>query len=429
MLLVWDDPPYWVVVDREAGELLLSLDGTRTISEDARRQLAMVLDDTERLGILVDSAVAFPEPMPYPEPLLENISINITRQCNLRCTFCYLLPDLQRRSALGGEVEAEDVAGFIGRSAPIRQHGTSVTILGGEPLLARDKVVAIAKACHKLDLPCLVSTNGLLVDDDFADAARNASLEVQVSIDGARPETHDAIRGTGTFAKALAATRRLVSRGARTVLSMVCHAGNVGELEDFLELARCHGVKDARFIPLKRMGGGAAHGPVAWGQLLEAASDVFSRKPHLRSASCRDAISILAAACGRSCRRASCGTGCQTLLIDADGSVYPCLNTARPELRLGNLREPGFDPIAMWRSEQLDRYRRETAVDAVEGCAACEVRHWCLGGCRGECLELAGRLTHPPWNCEDLKRSIVEMFWLLSSDPSWNAGGDAACRG
>ncbi len=66
--------------------------------------------------------------------------------------------------------------------------------------------------------PTTVLTNGTLIDDTTADAlaciaaAAPYSLEVRVSLDAPTAEENDALRGRGSFAKALAAVRRLAAR-------------------------------------------------------------------------------------------------------------------------------------------------------------------------------------------------------------------------
>ena len=120
-------------------------------------------------------------------------------------------------------------------------------------------------------------------------------------------------------------------------------------------------------------------------------------------------------------RRTSCGTGMETLLLDADGTLYPCLNTNRPEFAFGNVREVGFEFGRAWRtSPMLERIRRETSVEAVESaCADCVVKYWCLGGCHGETYAAGGSLNARSPDCAELRSAVTEMMWTLSSRPGW----------
>jgi len=80
------------------------------------------------------------------------------------------------------------------------------------------------------------------------------------SLDGAIPQCHDAVRGQGVFQKALDGISTLVSGGAYTILSLVCHESNVAQLEAFYALGHTLGVNEVRFIPLKRIGGAETSG-------------------------------------------------------------------------------------------------------------------------------------------------------------------------
>ena len=136
----------------------------------------------------------------------------------------------------------------------------------------------------------------------------------------------------------------------------------------------------------------------------------------LRRLAGRDAFSILGSTCRLSVRRQSCGSGRRTFLLDSDGALYPCVNTRLPEFRFGGIRDAGFDFETAWRrSHVLAEYRSRTSVERENGgCRDCVVRHWCLGGCRGETYAATGRLEDRSPSCEDLRAAVLEMFWTIS---------------
>jgi sulfatase maturation enzyme AslB (radical SAM superfamily) len=132
--------------------------------------------------------------------------------CNLACRHCFnssgprapwlksLDPGIVRRYI--AEAESLGVREFY--------------FTGGEPFLHPEILPLIADALKVA--PTTVLTNGTLIDDALADdlaraaAAAPYSLEVRVSLDAATARENDAIRGRGSFAKALAAVRRLAAR-------------------------------------------------------------------------------------------------------------------------------------------------------------------------------------------------------------------------
>jgi len=429
-LLVWRDIPAWSVVDEDLHELLLALDGSRALREvlasrpewsKETRSITKLLRGLWRTGVLVDeSAPAKPDQAPdADERRIENVAINITRACNLRCAFCYNRHD--DAGAGEGPLRIEEVTGLLEDALPFMSPEPSLAILGGEPLLAADETIALASWAAKHGLSTIVSTNGTVVDEDFARRARKCKLQVQVSLDGHNADLNDMARGQGSFDRAVAGIRTLVANRAYTIISMVCHQGNLPHLADFYRLALSLGVNEARFIPLKRVGGGLGKDfkPVSIRRLVHTGYSLLCENPDFVKLSGRDGFSILANTCRYSAKRPSCGTGVQTFLLDADGSIYPCLNTNLPEFRVANIRDPGFDFTTVWReSPLLLKVRRVTSVCGGENrCSPCPVKHWCLGGCRGETYSTRGSLSERAYNCTDLRKAILEVMWCLAERP------------
>ena len=232
-------------------------------------------------------------PMPPSVPLLENLALNVTRQCNLRCRFCYNLPNLQTTSQ--GALRADEVARLLKAGRPYRAPGCVLTILGGEPLLDEEKLLAVAQAAAREGMKVLVSTNGTCVSDRFARQARALRLDVQVSVDGPSAAVHDAARGPGVFARLSAGIETLARHGVRPIVSLICHQGNLGSLEDFYTWAREAGAAEARFIPLKLLGGAPSSDlrAVPLPDLMRTARAMFERRPEFLAMAGRDAFSVL----------------------------------------------------------------------------------------------------------------------------------------
>ncbi|MBP7866624.1 MAG: radical SAM protein [Acidobacteria bacterium] len=437
-LLVWGNVPHWMVVDGEMRDYLFALDGSGTAGEalgarpgSTRRAVAGVLRTLMRLGIVREPAGRGRRAEREPDfpPRIENAAWNVTAACNLRCRMCYFQAD--DPEAMGPELEADEVLRVLDGARPFLVRCPWLFLLGGEPLLRPERVLTVAEGCRKRGIRAQVSTNGHRVTPAFADGARTAGLEVQVSLDGPDAALHDALRGEGSFARAVEAVRTLARHRVRVLVSMVCTADNLPHLERYFELARDLGAREARFIPLKHMGRApeAAVREAPLPEAVRAAAGLFRRRKDLAGLAGRDLFSILAHTCRQSVRRESCGTGSQTFLLDADGSLYPCLNTRHLSMRLGNVREPGFDFARWWRaSEGLARHRGKTRFAALDAsCASCAVRHWCLAGCRGEAFACTGSLAAPPPGCAGHREAVLEMFWTLAGSPGLPGGPGQSC--
>jgi len=425
-LHVWGDAAYWLVADAELSAALAELARPQDLPALAealaarfgrparrlRRELAAALSPLYQAGVVRRNGLAARRPDPA-SPRLEVVCVNLTNRCNLRCVHCF---SNASRTAGRSDLSAEEVLGLLRAMRPDLARRPLLALMGGEPLLARDRLLAVARGAGRR-WEKLVSTNGLLIDDAFARAARAAGLQAQVSVDGARRASHEALRGPGTFEAALAGVRRLVAAGAHTVLSLVAHRGNQGEVAAYLDLALALGASEARVIPLKRVGGGGTAGLEApdLAGLVRDTARALGGRPERRRLLGRDYLSLLARTVSRSYRRTTCGTASQTVLVDADGTLYPCQNHCTAALAAGNVRDRPWRDL--WRGEVFARLRETGHVDRRPACAACPVRYWCMGGCRGEAYHVAGRFDAPSATCRGNREAILETCWALAARP------------
>ncbi len=165
--------------------------------------------------------------------------------CNLACDYCAVgsspraLPRLlsaERFRALVDEAVAE---GF-----------TELYLTGGEPLLHPDiaEVLAYASAA----LPTVLLTNATVLRATRLERLRalagNPHLVVQTSLDGARPATHDAHRGAGTWTRTMDGIATLVDLGLAVRVAMTETPENTGEVTEVAALLADSGVPTDSFV-------------------------------------------------------------------------------------------------------------------------------------------------------------------------------------
>jgi pyruvate-formate lyase-activating enzyme len=129
--------------------------------------------------------------------------------CNLACHYCCVRSSPQTpRRALG----ADRIARL---AAEATDAGVAELLLtGGEPFLLPDLGETVA-ACARL-LPTTLLTNGMLFRGRRLDTLRSMPrdrVRLQISLDSATPDRHDAHRGPGTWARALAGIRTAAAEG------------------------------------------------------------------------------------------------------------------------------------------------------------------------------------------------------------------------
>lgn len=426
-LFIWRDPPGWLAVDSRLARCLRALDGTTSagalaaqfgLDPPERTRLRAVLADLERRGRLRDPERPAAPGIDVPEPklpLIETVTIRAADRLPLE----------------GSEIAAREAISVLESAPSLLARRATIVLAGAEPLLRPNFVIEIATWGLRHLSEVVVTTGGELVTDDFARRAARIRLQVEVSLAGPAAEPHDAARGPGSFDRALAGVRRLVSRDVHTLLSCAVPGGSPADLEALYDLAAQTGAHEVRVVPPKALGPNRRQAGSRAGlpELSREMRELFERRPELLRYSGRDAFSALASACLRPARRRSCGSGSRRLLIDCDGALYPCSEARLPEFRIANIRDPGFDFEHVWTASLLlGEYRSKTSVERENGgCADCDLRHFCLGGCRAETYAATGRLEARSPRCAELRAAIFELLWSLSERPIALPQGTAYC--
>jgi sulfatase maturation enzyme AslB (radical SAM superfamily) len=132
-----------------------------------------------------------------------NISIEITRECPLRCPGCYAYGD----DHLGGDVTLRSLADYKGdelvqrfKALVERQRPLHVSIVGGEPLVRFRELNEILPWLADRDIHTQLVTSAVRpIPQEWIGLRR---LQVVVSIDGLQPE-HDERRKPATYDRIL----------------------------------------------------------------------------------------------------------------------------------------------------------------------------------------------------------------------------------
>jgi Fe-coproporphyrin III synthase len=162
----------------------------------------------------------------------------VTDRCNSRCITCDYWQFGQTNLPVA----------VARRLAPeLRSLGTQVVLLsGGEPLL-HPHWDEIAETLHQAGLRLWLLTAGLSL---ARHAARVNELceRVTVSLDGATPETYQAIRGVDGFEAVCKGIQAVVAAGRPVTLRCTVQRGNYRELPRLVRLARELGVAQVSFL-------------------------------------------------------------------------------------------------------------------------------------------------------------------------------------
>lgn len=339
----------------------------------------------------------------------KKMDISITNRCNLRCRYCY---HFESPGDVQGDLPASEWLRFfeeLNRAAVME-----VTLAGGEPFI-REDLREIIEGIVRNRMRFAILSNGTLVTDEMASflASTRRCNYVQVSIDGSVSVTHDAMRGKGSFAKAVEGLLTLRRRGVPVGVRVTIHRKNVRDLENIARLlldeiglpsfgtnAASHmGLcrKNAEMVQLtsedrvyametllrlnRKYGGRiqAMAGPLAeakgWLDMEEARLE--GREP-MRG------------------RGSLTGCGCyrEHLAVRADGVITPC--TMLSHIELGRINHDVLGEI--WRNhDTLNalRQRHHIPLAGFSFCEGCPYVNYCTGNCPGLSYTMVGEVNHP----------------------------------
>ncbi len=139
--------------------------------------------------------------------------------CNLRCNHCFISCSPENHSFWF--MSRDEVRASL--DASVRLGVKEYYFTGGEPFMNRD-MLGILEDALALG-PVTVLTNATLLPQRTVDAlavlaaASPYTLEMRVSIDGVTAEMNDAIRGDGSFDRAIGAVGRLAAAGFLPIIT------------------------------------------------------------------------------------------------------------------------------------------------------------------------------------------------------------------
>lgn len=309
---------------------------------------------------------------------LESISLETTRQCNLRCRHCYSDAGI----LLEDELTTEEIKAFIDQ---LSETGVlSITFTGGEPLL-HPHVFELMAYARKKPLTVFLFTNGTLITPEIVQKLKELPVFwVSISIDGPDPETHDAFRGQkGAFEKTIRAINLLREAGIAVHAHISVTKLNYSKMKQILYLMKDLRVNEFKILPITYSGRPGEQQifvtPEEFKEVMETMREFEFKELGKKKEEFRYSKSL-----------ENCGVGSGTLAIKCNGNVTPCPNF-RDNVTLGNIREQSVADI--WNNSELLNRLRALSVFETEICKDCELAAVCKGGCIAGIYERTGTFS------------------------------------
>ena len=350
----------------------------------------------------------------FTQQMLHVMAKPIGPICNLDCEYCYYLHKEELYPATKSwRMPGETLATYIQQYIEAQPPGTEdITFAwqGGEPTLLGleffERVVELQKefAPPGRRIANALQTNGVLLDETWAEFFKQEQFLIGLSIDGPA-EMHDQYRydkkGRGTFQSVLKALQLLKQYEVEFNALVVVNRVNSLHGKRVYTYLRDNGVEFMQFIPIvERRGIGhhtesesASETDHPWDHLVSSRSvvpehfgqflcDVFDEwvKRDVGRIFVQIFDQALAAWMGLEPSlcvfRKRCG---RALAIEHNGDLYCCDHFVEPDYRLGNIHDlPIIDLASSQRQLEFGVAKESTLP---QYCVACEVRFACNGEC------------------------------------------------
>jgi len=300
----------------------------------------------------------------------------MTARCNLQCSYCYV-------DFSGADMTRETARATVDLAARGAKRA-GLIFFGGEPLLMRDLITDTIAYARSRERPeeCQfffkITTNGLLLDDEFLSYACRERLFVALSLDGVK-EAHNAHRvdknGLGSYDRVVDAARRLLaakpySPALMTVRPDSLHLYAAG-VESLFSLGFSYVISS-----LDYSAGWQESDLPELERQYKLIADIYERKTLAEDKFYFSPfeVKISSHINSRTYCHERCELGLRQLSVGPDGTLYPCVQfVGDPKFQLGDVRR-GID-------EEIRQALYKHNENEKAGCDRCAIRARCNHYC------------------------------------------------
>ena len=345
------------------------------------------------------------EPLRTPK----SVDLNITNDCNLRCSYC---SHFTSGSDAGMNLPLEEWLRFMEELNKCAVF--DVCLSGGEPLFRKD-FKEIVNGVVKNHMRFSVLSNGTLITDELVEYLKSTKRcsSFQVSIDGSSPASHDVFRGQGTFEKALQGLKILRKYKISATVRVTIHKHNYKDLHEIAKLLLedvglpSFSTNSASYMGLCRKNEAEVQLNIEeYCYTMEKLLDLKKKYSGRISANAGPLSTVKYwmemeesikkgvkshQGCGK---LTSCGGVFSKIAVNSDGIMVPCSQLSH--IKLGRINKDSLQEVWLNHPElKRLRERRNTPLGAFDYCKGCKYIPYCRGGCPALAYTLTGEENRP----------------------------------
>ncbi len=325
--------------------------------------------------------------------------------CNLRCMYCFYLDTAKNRDNESYGMMSEETLETVIKNAFTKDlRRITIAFQGGEPTLAGlDFFVKAVEFINKYNINKIpvnkaIQTNGIVVDDSWAEFFKKNNFLVGVSLDGPQ-EFHDKFRvysnGNGSYKQVMAAINILKKHKVDFNILCVVNSITAKKIHTIYNFYKKNGFEYLQFIPCIQ-GFGEENTkmpytltPKEFGTYMCTLFNLWyedfikTGQPHIRQF--ENYIEMILGYPPESCGMSGLCI-CQNV-IEADGSCFPCDFYVIDKFKLGNVYKNSYEEM-LNTCRELGFIQDHLITD--DKCKTCKHIGLCRGGCRRYCEPIEG---------------------------------------
>ncbi len=341
------------------------------------------------------------------DPVIKAMCLHIAHDCNLRCQYCFASEgEYQSGRSLMPYRVGKQALDFLMANSGNRQH-LEVDFFGGEPLMNFETVKALVAYGRELEkkfnkkIAFTITTNCVLIDDEFIDFCDKEIHNVVLSVDG-RQDIHDAVRktvnGKGSFEAILPKAKKMAlarqAKGQSYYVRGTFTRQNLDFMKDVLFLAD-EGFEQISVEPVVL----PSEHPLA---LQEEDLPIIREEYHKLSQEYIERrknsdtwfnffhfmLDLEDGPCIAK-KMSGCGAGNDYVAITPQGDIYPCHQfVGQTEFKMGSVITGEFNTSAQ-------RHFRSCNICSKSACQDCWAKYYCSGGCSANAKNFTGDIFQP----------------------------------
>jgi SynChlorMet cassette radical SAM/SPASM protein ScmE len=349
----------------------------------------------------------------------DKVTIALTGRCNLSCKYCFYADEMVALDDLPTET-------WLSFFEELCEAGVMQVALSGGEVFSRPDLWELIDGIVRNKMRFGLLSNATLITDDVAarlSQYRRRLNSVQISIDGSKPETHNAIRGPRAFERTMRGVAALKKYHLPWVVRVTINKLNVYDLEATLEMLyrelglQSFGVVEAfprgagqcnnsilEMTPDERrhafkvmqafdqahpgVARGAQAGPLITANLIDQIDQAYKTG--------QSADSIMPYKTGF---LSGCNIMWREISVLHDGTYVPCHQL--PHITLGKIVQDSLRDV-WYNSPGLKQLRERNTIplESVKHCQGCKYQQYCTGGCPGIAYAMTGDVnTANPLDC------------------------------